>query len=123
LRATRGAAVAVAEIDLVERRVRFAGVGNIAGTIFSEGTSHSMVSHNGTAGLLVHKIQTFEYAFPPSALLVMHSDGITNHWRMEKYPGLADKHPRLISSILYRDFNRGRDDVTIVALHKPEQDE
>lgn len=120
LRATRGAAVAVAEIDFDAERIRFVGVGNIAGTIFANGSSRSMVSHNGTAGLLAHKIQSFEYAFPRHALVVMHSDGLTAHWKLEQYPGLASRDPQLIAGILYRDFNRGRDDVTVVVVREGE---
>ena len=44
----------------------------------------------------------------------MHSDGLTTHWTLERLPGLAARHPSLIAGVLYRDFKRGRDDVTVV---------
>jgi anti-sigma regulatory factor (Ser/Thr protein kinase) len=115
LRSTRGAAVALAEVNLDARELRFAGVGNIAGTIFASATSRSMVSHNGTVGHQVRKVQEFVYPFPRGALLVMHSDGLATHWRLEQYAGLAARHPSLIAGVLYRDFRRDRDDVTVVA--------
>lgn len=118
LRSTRGAALAVAEVDLNTREVRFAGVGNIAGTIFAGGASRSMVSQNGTVGHQVRKIQEFVYPFPQEALLVLHSDGLATHWRLENYPGLAARHPSLIAGVLYRDFKRGRDDVTVVVARE-----
>ena len=59
LRGSRGAAVAVAEVTPGRRSVRFAGVGNISGLILAGETSRSMLSHNGTAGVLVRKIQEF----------------------------------------------------------------
>jgi anti-sigma regulatory factor (Ser/Thr protein kinase) len=97
LRSTRGAAVAVAEIDLGAQVLRFAGVGNISGTILAGDTSRSMVSHNGTVGHVVRKVQEFTYPFPREALLVMNSDGLTTHWRLDPYPGLALRHPSLIA--------------------------
>ncbi len=118
LRGTRGAALAVAELNFVARVVRYVGVGNIAGTVFAEGASRSLVSHNGTVGHEVRKVQAFEYPFPEGALLVMHSDGLATHWRLEKYPALAGRHPGLIAGVLYRDFKRGRDDVTVLAVRR-----
>jgi hypothetical protein len=35
---------------------------------------------------------------------------------MEQYPGLITRHPALVAGMLYRDFRRGRDDVTVVAV-------
>lgn len=118
LRPTRGAAVAVAEIRHAEREVCFAGVGNIAGTICTGGVTRSMVSHNGTLGHEARKFQEFVYPFPSGALLVMHSDGLATQWRLDRYPGLESGHPGLTAAVLYRDFTRGRDDVTVVAVRE-----
>lgn len=114
LRSTRGAAVAIAAIDLEHQAVRFAGIGNIAGAILSPEGSCNMVSYNGTVGHEVRKIHEFTYQWPRGALLVMHSDGLGTQWRLERYPGLSTRHPSLIAGVLYRDFNRGRDDVTVL---------
>lgn len=123
LRGTRGAAVAVAEINVGRGEVRFAGVGNIAAAILTGNESRSMVSHNGTAGAEVRKVQEFSYAWQTGSLLVMHSDGINTRWSMESYPGLTTRHPALVAGVLYRDFCRGRDDATVAVVregkHKP----
>ena len=120
LRSTRGAALAIAEVDVERLTVRFAGVGNISGTIFSPEKSNSMVSYNGTVGHEVRKIQEFVYQWPKGGLLVMHSDGLGTQWRLDRYPGLVAKHPSLIAGVLYRDFNRGRDDVTVLVAREGE---
>jgi hypothetical protein len=78
-----------------------------------------MVSHNGIVGHNVNKIQEFTYSLPVGGLLVMHSDGLQSRWSLERYPGLAGKHPTLIAGVLYWDFNRGRDDVIIVVARVP----
>jgi anti-sigma regulatory factor (Ser/Thr protein kinase) len=122
LRSTRGAAVLVVEIDRSGRQVCCAGVGNISGSIVAAGTSRSLVLHNGTVGHSVRKIQEFLYPFPRGALLVMHSDGLATSWHLEQYPGLAARAPTLIAGVLYRDFKRGRDDVTVVAAREGTED-
>ena len=118
LRASRGAAVAVARIDLAGRVLRYVGVGNIAGTLLSLGNSRGLFSHNGTAGVQMRKVQEFEYPWPDDGLLVMHSDGLQTRWTFDAYPGLARQHPALIAAVLHRDFQRGADDATIVVLRR-----
>ena len=114
LKATRGAAVAVAVVDRNRREIRFAGVGNIAGTVFgNDGEHRGLVSHNGTVGGNMHKVQEFVLAWPAGSLLVLHSDGLTTSWRLDN-PALRSKSPAAIAGTLYRDFARGRDDVTVV---------
>src|SRR5690606_37871003 len=70
LRATRGAAMAVAAINTARGTVGFAGVGNIsAGLHAMDGTSRNLASHNGTVGHVVRKVQEFPYDWPPGGTL------------------------------------------------------
>jgi len=73
-----------------------------------------MASHNGTVGHQLHKIQEFTFPWSASSILVMHSDGLRSGWDLQAYPGIWSKHPGLIAGILYRDFFRERDDVTVL---------
>ena len=114
LRSTRGAALGIAEIDFEQQSVRFAGIGNIAASIFSFAKHHHLISNNGTVGHEVRKIQEFSYPWYANGLLIMHSDGLDSKWQLDRYPGLSQKHPSLIAGVLYRDFNRERDDVTVL---------
>lgn len=118
LRNTRGAALAIAEIDVEQQSVRFVGVGNIAGSILSATKHHNLVSHNGTVGHEVRKIQEFTYPWYANGLLIMHSDGLSTQWRLDRYPGLSQRHPSLIAGVLYRDFHRERDDVTVLVARE-----
>ena len=121
LRSTRGAAVAAVAVDLHRGVAVYAGLGNIAGAILLPGGArHNMVSHNGTAGHAAGRIQEFAYPVPSGALLVLASDGLTTHWDIKAYPGLRSRSPSLIAGVLYRDFSRRRDDVTVVvATERP----
>jgi anti-sigma regulatory factor (Ser/Thr protein kinase) len=119
LRPTRGATVAVAEIDLAAQVVRYVGVGNIAAALVTgSGMTRRMVSLAGTAGHEVRKMVEFTYPWESGALLLMHSDGLQTHWSFDSYPGLLSRHPSLIAGVLYRDHARGRDDVTVVAARE-----
>jgi hypothetical protein len=113
---TRGAAVGIAELDPAMRALSFVGLGNIAGVAITDGASRNLVSHSGTAGYRMARAQTYQYPWPSGALLVLHSDGCASRWSLDSYPGLIARHPSLIAGVLYRDFNRGRDDVTVLAV-------
>lgn len=120
MRPTRGGTVAIADLDFQRTTLYYVGVGNLAGAILSAGKARHLVSHNGTAGHTAVRIQEFSYEFPINAMLIMHSDGLATQWSLDRYPGLAERSPTLIAGVLYRDFARGRDDVTVVvARHKP----
>jgi len=71
LRSTRGAALAIAELDTTGASVRYAGLGNISASIVSPRESKSLVSYNGIAGHEARKIQEFAYQWPRDALLVL----------------------------------------------------
>ncbi len=111
---TRGAAVSIAEILHDEAVVHYAGVGNIAGAIYDGAKTRNMVSMNGTLGHSVARIQHFSYSWEKTSALIMHSDGLATRWSLDQYPGLAARHPALLAGVLYRDFCRRRDDVTIL---------
>jgi anti-sigma regulatory factor (Ser/Thr protein kinase) len=114
LRATRGAALAVAEVDIAQQTLRYCGVGNISAALIVGDNLRHLVSYNGTAGHEARKIVEFTYPWTANALLIMHSDGLMTRWDLQAYPGLIQRHPSLIAGVLYRDFVRGRDDVTVV---------
>ncbi len=119
LRGTRGAALAVAELNFTDQTLRYAGVGNIAGVVIQEGHSQHMVSYNGIVGHELRKVQELTYHWPLGALMIMHSDGLSMHWDLSAYPGLVTRSASLIAGVLYRDFTRGRDDATVVVIKRP----
>jgi anti-sigma regulatory factor (Ser/Thr protein kinase) len=118
LASTRGAAAAVARFDVLQPQGIFAGVGNIAARVESMTDRRQLVSHNGTLGHVLRKVQEFPFDFPAEAALILYSDGLSGHWTLADYPGLMAKHSALIAGVLYRDHDRGRDDVSVVVIKR-----
>lgn len=115
LRATRGAAVSIAVLDLSARRVEYAGIGNIGGFIARDASIQRMVSLNGTLGCgTPPRPRAFGYDLPPGAIVAMFSDGLQSQTGSTAYPGLLRHDPALTAVTLYRDFKRGKDDATVV---------
>ncbi len=116
LRATRGAAIAVAQIDSSRREVCFAGVGNIGGVIISPGRDHNMVSHNGTVGHEMRKIQEFQYPWVAGSVMLLNSDGVSTRRRPGHLQALFSRPATLIAGVIYRCGARERDDATVVVV-------
>jgi anti-sigma regulatory factor (Ser/Thr protein kinase) len=142
LRPTRGAAVAIARLDLARSQLEFAGTGNISASIFNVGRpalvgggaardasaksdrtrdSWQLTSRNGIVGHTMRDSQEFAVPWTRSALLVLHSDGIGTRWDLGAYPGLHLQPAVMIAAVLYRDFSRRRDDATVVVVKADQQ--
>ena len=121
LRATRGAAVAMLAVDTERGTATYSGLGNITSSIIVSSTvAHHLVAHNGTAGHTAARIQEFHYPAPAGSVIALWSDGLRNNWSLDAYPGLRARSASVIAAILYRDFSRRRDDVTlVVATDRP----
>ncbi|MGZ4501273.1 MAG: ATP-binding SpoIIE family protein phosphatase [Nocardioidaceae bacterium] len=114
---TRGAAAAVAHLDTRRRRLTYAAVGNISGRIVlpgrGRGGSRSLVTHPGIVG---HNVRTTEttYDLEPGSWVVLHSDGLTEKWDVDDYPGILGRAPELLAATLMRDAAVRRDDASVL---------
>jgi anti-sigma regulatory factor (Ser/Thr protein kinase) len=111
---TRGGAVGVVQIS--GQLARFAGLGNIAASILSEGTRKSMLSVPGIAGYQARTIRQFEYQVPPGAAIILHSDGISSRWEVAALPGVDARDPLLIAAALLAEAGIHRDDAGVIVL-------
>lgn len=118
LRRTRGAAVAICEIDLQAQTVRFWSIGNVAGVLVRGNKQQQMTGQHGTLGRHTPTLRAMTYPAPRPAMLVMHSDGLTSRWRLA-HDLLRRHHPGLLTGLLYRDHRRARDDATVIAVRLP----
>jgi hypothetical protein len=119
LRSTRGAAVAIAELDPDAGKVRFAGVGNISATMIDSAARRSAVSMHGIAGHEMREVREFSYPWSRESTLIMHSDGLSTRWDLDTYPALLVRDPVLIAGILWKDHRRQNDDSTVVVARTP----
>jgi anti-sigma regulatory factor (Ser/Thr protein kinase) len=119
LRGSRGAAVAVAELDFAANTVRFAGLGNIAAFVVADGRKHGMVSLPGIAGYQASAIRAFDYALPEGATLVLHSDGLTDRWAAGDLDRRPAANPLVSAASLLRDAGRRHDDASVLLAVAP----
>ena len=116
LKKTRGAVAGIVAISHAQRELTYAGVGNISASLISGDTSRGLMSHNGTLGMVVSRIQEIHAEWVPDSVFVMHSDGLQTKWDLSSYCGLISRHPALVCGALIRDFRRHRDDAGVVVI-------
>ncbi len=115
LRGTRGAVVMA--VRLGERRLRFAGVGNVAGTVFGIDRSVGLHSTWGVVGgSTIAGAGSFETAWTTGDVLLLHSDGLSRTNDLFATRRLRHVEPTLAAAILLRDAATKLDDQTVVVV-------
>jgi anti-sigma regulatory factor (Ser/Thr protein kinase) len=121
LRGTRGAAVAVAQVDADAGLLRFAGIGNIGARLRAGDTWRALLCRPGIVG--VHRPGTLrEDRMPWSAgqLLIMHSDGLPSRWTPPADPDVLSADPAVVAAVTLRDAGSAarpvRDDTAVAVL-------
>ena len=116
LRPTRGAAVFL--LTSTENSFSYTGVGNIFAVLHTPLKKKVLSSQNGTAGLRIGAVKTQEEQWNVNDYFIFHSDGLTSRWNIENYPGITTKHSAILAALLFRDFDRGTDDTTVVVVRR-----
>jgi len=116
LKGTRGAVMAVAAIDMAAGSVKFAGVGNIVGSVVSGESSEHLLSTDGTVGYNMRLVRESSVEWTPRSTMILTTDGLSTRWNLNRHPGLVQHHPSLIAAVLHRDFSRDSDDATVVVV-------
>jgi serine phosphatase RsbU (regulator of sigma subunit) len=116
LKKTRGAVMTIAFIDEINQQLKYTGVGNITMKLVSSIRAIGCVSYNGIVGhIMPHSLNTHVLQMDRKTdILVMHSDGLSARWDLQKYPGIFQHHGMIICAALYKDFDRNNDDSTIL---------
>ncbi|MFC9932458.1 ATP-binding SpoIIE family protein phosphatase [Streptomyces sp. NPDC127190] len=121
LRRTRGAAVAVAQLNTDSAELAFAGVGNIGARLYASGSWEHLVSHPGIVGAhFPATVPVQRRSWQPGSLLVLHSDGLPSRWVPPDDPGLLTHDPAVVAATILRDANSPaspvRDDTSVAVL-------
>jgi len=111
---TRGAVIGLAAIDCATGTLEYAGIGNTDFRVLGGRSPIRLISLNGTLGSRLERIRVFEEQLPKVATIIMSTDGISERWDLESYPGLLGLHPQLLCATVMRDYGRANDDATIL---------
>lgn len=114
LRSTRGAAVAI--VQLAGEEAHYAGVGNISGFVLDGEQRCGMISYAGIVGANVRTFREVAYEVPRDAVVVMHTDGVTDRIALRDGQALLARSPLVIAATMLRDFGVRNDDAGVLVV-------
>ncbi len=124
IKRTRGAVGMALKFNFKNDMLSCCGVGNIAGKLMGYTSVKHFPSSNGIIGhVMSSRNQDQEIQWEKNHLLVLHSDGLISRWDLSKYLQVQKYDPAILAACLYRDYNRGNDDTSIIISKYPSIDE
>ena len=124
-RATRGVVMALARFDFLQPtsidqgppfHLTYANIGNIECRIFNSPQPINLILRRGVLGGVAPNPVINESPWNLANIMVLHSDGLTTHWRWEDFPDLKDQQAANIAQELMRKLAKEEDDATILVV-------
>ncbi len=115
-RATRGVVMALARFDWGRATLTFASVGNVEARVFGSPEPMNFVYPRGVLGLNARRPVVTQHRWELNNVMVLHSDGLTTHWRWSDFPHFAEASATVVAQELLRAFARETDDATVVVV-------
>ncbi|XKK41001.1 SpoIIE family protein phosphatase [Nocardiopsis sp. ARC36] len=121
LRRTRGAAVALADIDESGRRITFCGVGNVGARLYGGGRWDALLSRPGIVGAFAMRTPApVERDWTPGDMLVLYSDGLPSRWVPDGIERLRGRDAAVVAGTVFRDASSAarplRDDTSVAVV-------
>lgn len=114
LAGTRGGVMLVARIDLPNRELVYAGVGNVDAHLWQDGRQQRLVAYRGIVGTATPTIRPFSVPLSGQWLLLIHTDGVRDRFEVEKLPDALLADPQRLADGILLDWGRRTDDATVV---------
>jgi anti-sigma regulatory factor (Ser/Thr protein kinase)/serine/threonine protein phosphatase PrpC len=129
-RATRGVVMALARFDFGLKtsepsvigypqsaiKLSFASIGNVEARIFGNPKPMNFMTRRGVLGGSAPNVVVTEHPWELQSVMVLHSDGLTSHWRWEDFSGFIDLPATLIAQKLVFKLARDEDDATVIVV-------
>ena len=115
LRGTRGAAVGLCAIDAATGRVNYAGIGNTAMRRFGKAETR-LVSQDGVLGQNMRTPRPQTIQLEPGDLIVLYTDGVSDRFTSDDYPGVLHHAPQEVASNIVQRFGKDHDDAACIAV-------
>lgn len=116
LMGTRGVALTAISLDKIKRSFTHSAVGNVESRLFPNQTNSPLTR----SGVLGHgklpPLRIRSYPWPDNGMLIIHTDGITSRWGHLTETDALKHHPLLVSHFLLHNYERPRDDATVLVI-------
>jgi serine phosphatase RsbU (regulator of sigma subunit) len=115
LMGTRGAAVGLCAIDAASGRIDYAGIGNTVLRRFGK-VETRFVSQDGVLGQNMRTPLSQTLQLDPGDLIVLYTDGVSDRFTSNDYPGVLRHAPKEVASNIVQRFGKDHDDAACIAV-------
>jgi len=115
LKGTRGAAVGLCAIDATTGRIDYVGIGNTALRLFGKAETR-LVSQDGVLGQNMRTPLAQTLQLEPGDLIVLYTDGVSDRFTSDDYPGISRHAPKEVASNIVQRFGKDHDDAACIAV-------
>jgi serine phosphatase RsbU (regulator of sigma subunit) len=115
LKGTRGAAVGLCAIDATAGRIEYAGIGNTVMRRFGK-VETRLVSQDGVLGQNMRTPLHQTLQLNPGDLIVLYTDGVSDRFTSDDYPGVLRHAPKEVASNIVQRFGKDHDDAACIAV-------
>ena len=115
LKGTRGAVAGLCAIDAATGRTNYAGIGNTVMRRFGK-VETRLVSKDGILGQNMRSPLHQTLQLDPGDLLVLYTDGVSDRFTSDDYPGLLHHAPQEVASNIVQRFGKNHDDAACIAV-------
>lgn len=112
---TRGCVASFCRLDFASRTLRFCGIGNITCRLFGVSTNR-LVPQDGIIGYTIPTPVERTIRIASQDILIMHSDGIHDHFQPHDLPGLLTGSSREIAERVMEHFSTENDDTSCLVM-------
>ncbi len=119
-RGTRGVVMAIACIDWNREQMTFASVGNVEARVFGAVEPVNFLVRRGIIGVNAPPPKITVHHWTTDQILILHSDGLRSHWRLDDFPSLEEKPAPEIAMTLLGSLSRDNDDATVLVVRGKE---
>jgi len=115
LRGTRGAVAGLCAIDAATGRTNYAGIGNTVMRRFGKAETR-LVSQDGVLGQNMRTPLPQTLQLDAGDLIVLYTDGVSDRFTSEDYPGVLRHAPQEVASNIVQRFGKDHDDAACIAV-------
>jgi negative regulator of sigma-B (phosphoserine phosphatase) len=115
LKGTRGAVAAICRLHIETGELTYVGMGNIVVRVLGP-RPFRFVSSDGIVGYMISTVRKQTSKLFAGDVLIMHSDGIKEHFELSQCPGLLTGTAKFIATGLLKQFGKEEDDASCIAL-------
>jgi anti-sigma regulatory factor (Ser/Thr protein kinase)/serine/threonine protein phosphatase PrpC len=119
---THGVVMALAKFDYEQPPIKlsFASIGNIEARIITKGAPLRLMCRRGILGKHITRPLISNHIWQKGSILVMHSDGISSHWKWEDFIHLAGKSATSMAHSFLRTLAKDNDDAAVMVVKEKE---